>query len=200
MEKIDLKRSLGPLYRPAPGIVELDVPAFPFLMVDGRGDPGRAPAWREAVEALYAVSYALKFALRREHALDYAVMPLEGLWWADDLSSFIRGDRAAWQWTAMIMQPPGVDAVLAAEAVAGVRARKDLPALDRLRFEPFAEGRCAQLLHVGPYTAEGPAIARLHAWIGERSALRGKHHEIYLGDPRRAAPEKLKTLLRQPMA
>ncbi len=200
MEKIDLKRSLGPLYRPAPGIVELDVPASGFLMVDGRGDPDTAPAWREAVEALYAVAYAVKFALKRRRTLDYVVMPLEALWWSDDLSSFVRGDRAAWQWTAMIMQPPEADADLVAEAVAGVRAKKALPALRRLRLESFAEGRCAQLLHLGPYRDEGLAIARLHAWIRERSALRGRHHEIYLGDPRRSRPEKLKTLLRQPMA
>ena len=198
--KIDLKRRLGPLYRPAAGIVELDVPAFPLLMVDGGGDPDTVPAWREAVEALYAVSYAVKFALRRRHALDYVVMPLEGLWWADDPASFLRGERAAWRWTAMIMQPPEAGAELVAEAVAGVRAKKALPALERLRLETFTEGRCAQVLHVGPYRDEGAAIARLHAWIGERSTLRGRHHEIYLDDPRRSAPEKLRTLLRQPMA
>lgn|SRR5690606_12287911 len=201
MRKIDLKRELGLLYRPpASGIVEVEVPAFGFLMVDGRGDPDASPAWREAVEALFAVAYTLKFALKKQRALDYVVMPLEASWWSDDLSSFVRGARDAWQWTAMIMQPPEVDAAMVAAAVASAGAKKALPALGRVRLETLAEGRCAQLLHVGPYAEEGPAIARLHEYIRARSALRGRHHEIYLNDARRIAPAKWKTILRQPMA
>jgi hypothetical protein len=200
MDKIDLKRELKALYRPsAKDVVELDVPAFDFLMVDGEGDPNTSTAYREAVEALFSVSYTIKFALKKERALDYVVMPLEGLWWADDLASFSRDDKERWKWTMMIMQPPEASARMVEAAIASVRSRKGLPALERLRFETFKEGRCAQTLHVGPFSDEGPTIERVHAYIAGRSALRGKHHEIYLSDIRKAAPENWKTVIRQSM-
>jgi hypothetical protein len=200
MDKIDLKRELKALYKPsAKGVVEVDVPAFDFLMVDGEGDPNTSTAYRDAVEALFSVSYTIKFALKKERALDYVVMPLEGLWWADDLASFSRDNRQRWKWTMMIMQPPEASARMVEAAIASVRSKKGLPALERLRFETFKEGRCAQTLHVGPFSDEGPTIQRVHAYIAGRSALRGKHHEIYLSDIRRAAPENWKTVIRQPM-
>jgi hypothetical protein len=126
-------------------------------------------------------------------------MPLEGLWWADDMSAFTSADKSRWKWTLMIMQPDVVPADVIQKAVSEVRRKKELAALAALRLEAFAEGRCAQTLHVGPFSEEGPTIARVHEFIDERSGLRGKHHEIYLSDVRRADPKKWKTIIRQPM-
>ncbi len=200
MDKIDLKRALDALYKPSSRqVTEVHVPAFNFLMIDGEGDPNTSPDYASAIEALFSMSYTLKFTLKQTRALDYVVMPLEGLWWADDLGSFNRNDRSAWMWTMMIMQPPEVSLQDVQSAAAVVDMRKSLPALKKLRFESFEEGRCAQILHVGPFSAEGPTIQRVHAHVLSRSALRGKHHEVYLSDIRRAAPEKWKTIIRQPM-
>lgn len=200
MNKIDLKSELKPLYKPsAKTVVEVDVPAFNFLMIDGEGNPNTTEKYKEAVEALYCAAYTTKFALKRENALDYVVMPLEGLWWADDLTSFDRDDKDNWKWTMMIMQPPEATKQLVQAAITRAQDRKGLPGLRNIRFEPFKEGRCAQIMHVGPFAAEGPTIQRVHDYISRHSALRGKHHEIYLSDIRRAAPEKWKTIIRQPM-
>ena len=201
MRKIDLKQELKHLYRPsAKAVVSVDVPGFDFLMIDGEGDPNTAPAYAQAVEALFSVSYTAKFMVKKgPQAIDYAVMPLEGLWWSDDLSAFLTDDRAKWRWTMMILQPPFVDAAVVHAAIAEVKRKKALPAVDRLRLEHFSEGLCAQTLHVGPFSEEGPTIQRVHDFIQERGALTGKHHEIYLSDVRRAAPAKWKTIIRQPM-
>lgn len=199
MDKIDLKRQLKHLYQPsAKAIAEVDVPAFNFLMIDGAGNPNTSQDYRDAVETLFSVAYTIKFALKKAGRLDYAVMPLEGLWWADDMAAFQRDEKQQWLWTMMIMQPPEVCEKDVESAITALQ-RKSLASLSKLRFETFHEGRCAQLLHVGPFADEEPAIERLHAFIGERSALLGKHHEIYLSDIRRAAPEKWKTIIRQPM-
>ena len=202
MEKIDLKKDLKWLYQPsAKVVVEVDVPAFQFLMVDGVGDPNTAPAYAQAIEALFSVSYTTKFMLKKgPQALDYAVMPLEGLWWADDMAAFVSGDKARWQWTMMVMQPSFVSPDLVQAAITDVKKKKNLPAIDRLRLEEFSEGHCAQVLHVGPFSEEGPTIERLHAFIDARGGRAGKHHEIYLSDIRRTDPKKWKTVLRQPMA
>lgn len=201
MTKIDLKKELKQLYQAsAKEVVQVDVPALTYLMVDGQGDPNTSPEYAQAIEALYSVAYTAKFMVKKgPEALDYAVMPLEGLWWADDMSVFITNDRSRWKWTMMIMQPAFVSSELIAAAIAEVRKKKSPPAIDRLRLETFAEGPCAQILHVGPYTEEGPTIERLHAFITARSALAGKHHEIYLTDMRRADPARWKTIIRQPM-
>jgi hypothetical protein len=201
VEKIDLKKELKHLYQPsAREVVEVEVPTFRFLMVDGEGDPNTSPAYAEAVEALFSVSYTAKFMLKKSaQQLDYAVMPLEGLWWADDLSAFISNDRSRWKWTMMIMQPPFVEQAVVETAIASVRKKKNLPAISKLRFETLTEGRCAQLMHIGPFADEGPTIQRVHEFIDSRTGLAGKHHEIYLSDIRRAAPEKWKTIIRQPM-
>jgi hypothetical protein len=201
MGKVDLRKELRQLYQPSSkAVVEVEVPAFNFLMVDGQGDPNHTPAYAQAVEALFSVSYTAKFMVKKgAGGQDYAVMPLEGLWWADDLSVFEAGDRSQWRWTMMIMQPEFAPAALLREAMAAAAKKKDLPAIERLRIESFAEGRCAQILHVGPFANEGPVIQRLHAWIEERGSLRGKHHEIYLSDIRRAEPARWKTVIRQPM-
>lgn len=197
----DFKKVYKSLYAaPAREVVEVDVPPLRYLMADGQGDPNTTPAYAEAVESLFSVSYAAKFMLKRgPQALDYAVMPLEGLWWADDPEVFISGDRTQWRWTMMIMQPSCVDDVLLRAAIEQVRAKKGLPALAGLRIETFTEGRCAQTLHVGPFTTEGPTIQRVHDFIASHGKLAGKHHEIYLSDIRRAAPEKWRTIIRQPM-
>ena len=201
MSKVDYKVVLAPFYKTsAREVREVTVPPLSYLMIDGVGDPNTSPAYAEAVEALFSVSYAVKFARKRSTPpLDYVVMPLEGLWWAEDHSAFERNDRGAWKWTMMILQPPVVDARQVEEGIEVVERKKRLPALNRLRFEAFTEGRCAQTLHIGPFAEEGPAIRRVHDFIRARGALRGKHHEIYLSDVRRADPRKWNTILRQPM-
>ncbi len=201
MTKIDFRRKLKRLYGPHAGEVELvEVPAMNFLMVDGAGDPNRERSYQEAVEALFSVAYAVKFKAKKTLAIDYGVPPLEGLWWARDMGAFIAGDKAKWKWTMMIMQPEFVHAALVRDTIAEVGKKKALPALGKLRFEKFAEGKCAQVLHIGPFSAEGPVIARLHAFIASIAGkLHGKHHEIYLSDIRRADPAQWKTILRQPL-
>lgn len=201
-QKIDLRKSLKHLYGPSPKqVVEVEVPEARFLMVDGGGDPN-GPAYQGAVEALYSLAYTLKFASKKEQSLDFTVMPLESLWWAAEMMAFTEADRDSWQWTAMIMQPDMVTQEDLEKARREVERKKGkLPALSAVRLEAFAEGRAAQIMHVGPYAAEGPTIARIHDYLRERGfTLRGKHHEIYLGDPRRTAPEKLKTVIRQPFS
>lgn len=202
LARIDFRKTLKPFYQAsATRIAEVDVPEMNYLMIDGSGDPNTASDYAQAVEALFSVSYTAKFMARQgPQAVDYAVMPLEGLWWAEDLSAFATNDRRGWQWTMMVMQPPVVTAELLAQAVRAVQRKKDLPGLQKLRVSAFAEGRCAQVLHVGPFTEEGPTIERLHRFITAKAALRGKHHEIYLSDIRRAAPANWKTIIRQPMA
>jgi hypothetical protein len=202
VQKIDFKKTLKPFYQAsAKQITVVDVPEFNYLMVDGCGDPNTSSDYAQAVEALFSVAYAAKFMVKKgQPAVDYGVMPLEGLWWADDLSAFARNDRRGWQWTMMIMQPPIATRELLSQALHAVQRKKGLPALERLRIAAFTEGRCAQVLHVGPFSAEGPVIERLHDFIAASGALRGKHHEIYLSDIRRADPANWKTIIRQPMA
>ena len=201
MQKIDLKKELKHLYQPsAKTVARVDVPALQFLMIDGEGDPNTAHEYAQAVEALFSVSYTLKFMIKKgPQAIDYAVMPLEGLWWADDMSSFTNNERSKWKWTMMIMQPHFVDSAVIQSAIEDVKRKKALPAVDRLRLEIFAEGPCAQVLHVGPFSDEGLTIRRVHEFIGAKGALTGKHHEIYLSDVRRADPAKWKTIIRQAM-
>ncbi|WP_202841352.1 GyrI-like domain-containing protein [Luteimonas saliphila] len=201
MEKIDFKHELKQLYHAsAKAVVEVDVPRLRFLMVDGAGDPNTSPAYASAVEALYASSWAVKFAAKKAQGIDYVVMPLEGLWWSGDMGAFASGDRAKWRWTMMILQPDVVDEATILAGIAQAERKRPIPAASRPRLESFEEGRCAQVLHVGPYREEGPTIERVHAFIRERAVLAGRHHEIYLGDPRRTAPARLRTILRQPMA
>jgi hypothetical protein len=202
MKKIDLKKELKPFYQPSAKVVALvEVPAMNYLMIDGAGDPTTSKSYAEAIETLFAVAYTVKFAVKKSQEIDYGVMPLESLWWADDMSAFSTGDKAKWQWTAMIMQPSFVTAKIVADAVADVKKKKNPPALAKLRFASLTEGTCAQTLHIGPFSEEGPTIARVHEFISARGGtLAGKHHEIYLSDIRKAAPEKWKTIIRQPMA
>ncbi len=198
--KIDFKRELRGLYASPRKPTAVEVPEMAFLMVDGHGDPNTSAQYRDAVSALFSVSYAAQFALKRAGVIDYGVMPLEGLWWVPDMATFSTEDKSEWDWTMMIMQPDEVTEAVLAEAKANAAAKRSLHAIDRLRLERFAEGLAAQVLHVGPYSAEGPTITALHEFISEQGReLAGKHHEIYLGDPARSAPDTLKTIIRQPM-
>jgi len=201
MEKLDLKKQFKSVYQAsAKSVTGVDVAAFNFLMIDGQGDPNSSDHYSAAVEALFTVSYTLKFMIKKSSAaIDYVVMPLEGLWWADDMAAFVADRKGEWRWTMMIMQPDFITAQMATEAIAAAGKKKSLPALQQLRFESFAEGHCAQVLHKGPFTEEGPTIDRLHQYINEHGKLTGKHHEIYLSDIRKAAPENWKTIIRQPM-
>ncbi len=200
MNKIDLKKELSQLYQASTKEVkQVEVPSMKYLMVDGKGDPNTSLEYSQAVEALFAVSYAVKFMVKKSsQAIDYGVMPLEGLWWADDMTAFTANDKANWKWTMMIMQPGFVSDNVIVVAMQEAQ-KKALPALHRLRLEWFEEGRCAQVLHIGPFSSEGPTIERLHQFIDDKTSRRGKHHEIYLSDIRRAAPEKWKTIIRHPM-
>ncbi|MDH3702614.1 MAG: GyrI-like domain-containing protein [Alphaproteobacteria bacterium] len=203
MKKIDLKKDLKHLYGAAAKTIAIvDVPAMNFLMIDGQGDPNTSDDYQGAVEALYAVSYAAKFMIKKgSAAIDYGVMPLEGLWWTDDPAQFSPDNKGIWKWTAMIMQPEWVTATLWEEAKAQTAKKKNPRGLPKMRLESFREGKAAQILYVGPYTEEAPTISRLHKFIEEQGLKRcGRHHEIYLNDPRRTDPAKLRTILRQPVA
>ena len=201
MKKIDFKKELKHLYRPSAKSVErVTVPGMNFLMIDGQGDPNTSREFQDAIEALYSVSYALKFMVKKgDMATDYGVMPLEGLWWSDDMSTFSVDCKEAWKWTLMIMQPEFISQAMVEGAIKQVRAKKNPVSLSQLRFALFEEGEAAQIMHVGPFSEEGPTIEKVHAFIEESGKVRrGKHHEIYLSDIRRANPAKWKTVIRQP--
>lgn len=201
MEKIDFKKTMKTLWQPPTGrFTIVDVPEMQFTMIDGKGDPNVSEGYKAAIQWLYNVSYTLKFASKRGLGRDYTVAPLEGLWWADDMADFLTGDKSRWQWTMMIMQPDWITQPMFDEAVARSREKLGEPP-SSLRFERYAEGLSVQIMHVGPYSAEGPTIARLHGEFLPANGLKetGRHHEIYISDPRRTAPEKLKTVLRQPV-
>jgi hypothetical protein len=201
MKKLDLKKDLKYLYEPSSkSFSVVDVPAMNFIMIDGQGNPNTSVEYAEAIQALYSSAYTLKFMIKKELGVDYPVMASEGLWWMDDMREFSVARKDDWKWTMMIMQPEIVTSGLFFLAVAEAAKNKEIPALARLRFQTFKEGKAAQIMYFGPYAEEGPTIARLHKFIEESGYVRdGKHHEIYLGDPRRSAPEKLRTTIRQPM-
>ncbi|GLQ79683.1 hypothetical protein GCM10007881_32020 [Mesorhizobium huakuii] len=201
MEKIDFKKIMKAFWQPPAGVFSLvDVPKLQFAMIDGKGDPNTSEEYRRAIEWLYSVSYPLKFMSKKEFGKDYGVAPLEGLWWAEDMSSFLTGKKDLWSWTMMIMQPDWITAEMFEAALEKARAKLGQPP-ESLRLQFFHEGLAVQIMHIGPYSAEGPTILRLHEEFLPANGLveSGKHHEIYLGDPRKAAPEKLKTVIRQPV-
>ncbi|MGC3993312.1 MAG: GyrI-like domain-containing protein [Propionicimonas sp.] len=202
MAKIDFKRTL-PCYQARAGRFDvLDIGPLRYLMIDGHGDPNAGGPFAEAVTALFSVGYPLKFASKNQLGRDYAVMPLEGLWSAADPSVFTTSlDKASWDWTLLMLVPDWIDEAMFASAVAGARTKAGL-AVDRLRLETLDEGRCVQTLHVGPFDDEGEVLRRLHEEFLPTNRLRptGRHHEIYLSDITRTAPDKLRTILRQPVA
>lgn len=196
MTSVDLKR-LYPDYSATRAPALVTVPQRPHLMVDGHGDPNTSPVYREAVETLYPLAYALRAQIKRATGDAYTVMPLEGLWWAEDMSTFSVEDKSAWLWTLLICLPDAVAHVPADDVIAEVTRTKGLRA--DARIEQFGDGEAAQVLHVGPFAAEGPTIENLHAYIEAQGlGLAGKHHEIYLSDMRRTDPAKLRTIIRQP--
>ena len=200
MDKVDFKKTMKAYWQPPVGkFVIIDVPELAFAMIDGEGDPNTAPAYASAVSWLYTLSYTLKF-MSKAVGRDYGVAPLEGLWWSDDMGDFLEGRKDRWSWTAMIMQPDWISPQQFEQALAKAREKLGAPP-DSLRLERFAEGLSVQTMHVGPYSAEGPTIARLHNEFLPANGLveNGRHHELYIGDPRRTAPEKLKTVIRQPV-
>lgn len=202
MKKIDYKKEFKHLYfPPAKEVVEVDVPKMNFIMVDGKGDPNTSQKFQDAMQALYGISFTAKFMIKEESEAetDYVVPPLEGLWWVKDMPRFSIEKKGQWLWTVMIMQPEYVTEGIYKKACEQLREKKDPPALSRVRFESYDEGLSAQIMHVGPFSEEGPTVAKVHAYIDERGyQFNGKHHEIYLSDPRRTKPERLKTVIRQP--
>lgn len=202
MEKIDYKKEFKHLYQPSAKEVEVvEVPQMNFLMIDGEGDPNTSQAFQDALEALYSLAYALKFMIKKgAKGIDYGVMPLEGLWWVDDMAQFSIDKKDEWKWTLMIMQPELVTRELFEGTVEEVRKKKNPVSLSNIRFESFCEGKAAQIVHKGPFSEEGSTIEKVHTFIKENNYNRsGKHHEIYLSDMRKTAPEKLRTIIRQPM-
>jgi hypothetical protein len=207
MAKLDLKKTLKHLYNPsAKAISEVDVPPMKFLMIDGYANPNTAPAFQESLQALYALAFAIKFASKNSAAgIDYGVMPTEGLWWMDDMGTRygdfdFTADKRRWKWTMMIMQPDHITPEMVSATVADVQRKKNLPAVDRVRFERLEEGRAVQIMHLGSYDDEKPTLDRLHHYIEEHGfEATGKHHEIYLNDPSRTQPARLRTVIRQPM-
>lgn len=203
MKKIDFKKKFKHLYKPSIKKVEIvDVPQMNFLMVDGKGDPNASQSFNDAIEALFPLAYTLKFMVKRgDIGIDYGVLPLEALWWADDMSAFAEGNKDDWKWTVMIMQPEFITKEMVEMAIKEVERKKRPASLPLVRFDSFKEGKAAQTMHIGPFSEEGPTIEKVHSFIKENRSQRiGKHHEIYLSDIRRAAPEKWKTIVRQPMS
>lgn len=201
MTKIDLRKDLKQFYTAsADDIAIIEVPPLQFLMAEGQGDPKTSPAFQQAAETLFRLSYTLKFMQKKEQGLDWTVMPLEGLWCADDPTAFPADHRDGWKWTLMILQPDFITREMVARALDVARAKKNAPPLYETTFSRHTDGQSAQILHIGPYAGEAATIARLHRFIKEKGYhFGGPHHEIYLSDPRRTPPEKLKTILRQPI-
>ncbi len=201
MTKIDFKKELKHLYRPSKkNVAVVDVPEMQFLMVDGEGDPNTSIAFQDAIQCLFPVSYTLKFMVKRgEMGIDYGVPPLEGLWWCDDMQNFSVEDKSNWQWTLMIMQPDFITQNMVESAISEVKKKKNPTSLDQLKFQNFSEGLSAQIMHIGPFSEEGPTIEKVHEFIQNAGDSRtGKHHEIYLSDIRKGNPVNWKTIIRQP--
>ena len=186
-------------------VVIVDVPIMNFLMVDGQGNPNTSQEYQDALQAIYGVAYTIKMLTKKSRTPDgyfeYVVSPLEGLWWSDDMNEFNMDNKDIWKWTAMIMQPEFVTQDLVDYAVDLLLKKKDVPTLSKIRFESYNEGLSAQIMYLGPYAEEAPTIEKIHKFIEEKGyTFNGKHHEIYLSDPRRCAPEKLRTVIRQPIS
>jgi hypothetical protein len=202
MEKVDIKKELKALYAPsARKPSEVEVPGFNYIMIDGKGDPNTSKDFSDAIEALYSVSYTLKFMIKKgPQAIDYHVMPLEGLWWADDMMDFVRGDKSKWSWTLMIMQPEYVTRELYDQAIVEADRKKKPAAIGKLRLEYYQEGLSMQMMHIGPFSTEITTVKVIEEAVTSHGYVpSGKHHEIYLSDFRRASPEKMKTVLRLPV-
>lgn len=201
MSKIDYKKQFKDIYSAsAKQCSIIRVPKMSFLMIDGKGDPNHSDAFQEAINALFRVSYTIKFMIKKSKEFDYGVMPLEGLWWCDTMDDFSVENKINWQWTLMIMQPDVVKQAVYEEAAEKVLQQTGLMSVNQLRFESYEEGLVTQILHIGPFTEEGPTVETLHNFIGSNGyAMSKKHHEIYLSDTRRSNPKNWKTIIRQPV-
>ena len=202
MGKLDFKKTLDSYQARHNQFRLLQLPRMQYLMVDGQGDPNTSEEYAQALQALYPLAYQLKFASKRELSRDYVVPPLEGLWWAEEMEKFTsQRDKSAWEWTLMLMQPEWITRKMFQQARERVGTKAAPAALAKLRLERLEEGLCVQVLHIGPYEQEAPLLERMHReFIPQHQlALSKKHHEIYLSDPRRTPPERLKTILRQPV-
>lgn len=202
MNKVDYKKELKALYTASAKKCSIvTVPPLRFLMIDGYGNPNTSNEFKNAVETLFSVSYALKFMVKKSIEVDYGVMPLEGLWWCDNMKEFSVENKEVWNWTIMVMQPECITSELLTKAIEKVRQDKGLSALDNMRFDTYDEGMSAQILHVGPFSEEGPTVEKLHCYFNESGyQMNGKHHEIYLSDTRRGDPRNWKTIIRQPIS
>lgn len=203
LDKYDIRKAHKALYKAfTTEFSIIDVPPLQFIAIKGHGDPNTSSTYSDAVEALYSVAYALKFHSKRNLERDFAVGPLEGLWRADDLAAFVSRDKNAWGWTMMISQPDWTTPAMVDAAMAKSAAKRSLPALPLLELITLTEGTAVQIMHIGPYDDGAPILDKLHNEFlpAQRLVPTTDHHEIYLSDPRRTAPEKLKTILRQPVA
>ena len=203
MNKTDYKKELKEFYAAkVDKPVVVHVPKMNFIMIDGKGDPNTSAEYVDAIQTLYPVAYTIKFISKLAHGNDFGVMPLEGLWWTENMEQFSPHDKSNWLWTAMIMQPDVVTKDIFNQAVQQTKEKKSPTSIDKLRFASYDEGRAAQVMYIGPYADEGPAIQKLHEFINDQDGVLNSstkhHHEIYLSDPRRADPAKLKTIIRQP--
>ncbi len=200
-DKVDLRRTLDAYSARRGQLRVVDVPDLQYLALDGHGDPNTSRAFAEAVSSLYPVAYRLKFASKADLGRDYVVPPLEGLWWAEDMELFTSArDKARWSWTLLILVPGWLDEAMVDRAVRQCGAKDPPPRLQDVRLRSLSEGRCVQTLHVGSFDDEAEVLARLHAYVAENGfALAGLHHEVYLSDLRRVAPERQRTILRQPV-
>lgn len=199
MEKVDFKKIYKEEYNPPRTPQWITIPSANFLMIDGKGNPNTSPVYPLVVEALYGLSYTLKFQIKKELEFDYTVMALEGLWWTPDMNEFSQERKDDWLWTMIMRQPEQVTPERLERARLDVLKKKGEGVVNQVRLEQFEEGLCAQVMYFGPYAAEGPTLQTLHAFITAAGReRRGKHHEIYLGDPRRMDPARLRTVLRQP--
>ncbi|MDP3622324.1 MAG: GyrI-like domain-containing protein [Methanobacteriaceae archaeon] len=206
MPKIDLKKELKDIYTASKSKAKLvDVPKLNYLMIDGEGDPNTSIEYQQAMEALFPVSFKVKFISKKEKSQDYVVMPLEGLWWVNNMEDFNVEDKSGWKWTTIIMQPDFITKNMINQAMEEVEEKKNPTALSKMRFETLEEGPSAQIMHIGPYSEEGPTVAALHEFIEKEGqvfdgSIHGQqHHEIYLSDMRRTKPERLRTIIRQPL-
>lgn len=201
MKKFQVQDFYKSLYKPKPEFQIIDVPRLKFLSIDGMGDPNSSLEYQNSVLALYSVSYALKFHSKNHYQKDYTVGPLEGLWWADDMDDYLRRDKSKWKWRMMVWQPDWISQDDFNSILPQVKKKKPNEKLSDLKLEDFEEGKCVQILHIGSYNDESPTIAKMHKEFIPKNGLieNGHHHEIYISDPRKTAPEKLKTILRQPV-
>ncbi|HPS40988.1 MAG TPA: GyrI-like domain-containing protein [Anaerolineaceae bacterium] len=201
MEKIDLRKRYKSLYSPSTkGFSLIEIPPLNYLMIDGHGDPNTSQRFQDALQTLYSISYTLKFALKKSQGVDFTVMGLEGLWWMPDMREFTVERKADWDWTLLMLQPDFITPQMIEEIARSLTAKGKAPLAAETRLETLEEGLCVQILYIGAYKDEGTVIAGMHAFIADQGYMRtGKHHEIYLSDMRRVAPEKNRTILRQPI-